>query len=674
MLQSASSLSTIPPMFPKTGRDSRDQNGHCEDAVGAPPPSLTGTTSTSTGSCSPSTPITNTTAHSRTPRPGTTISVSDSLAKDSNTNRSLRPFPPSSQFTHTSSYSSSPHYPREPFSHPFTGSGVGSHRPPTGGSVGHLSYHNHPHYHYYNQHSPHYHHNPHPHHSYQTHHYAHSNSVHSHGYSNTSPTPVSRAQTATYQLQDFMLGQWTQFRRNNRHATLGQPRIPPAISNTATANCSPSEDSATTSPSPTPQSSATITDRGLPSSRAHDYNLNGSLPRRHAPSHQEGGSMTTEFASSGMNYRRRGGPISQMSRQSNSDVTLWQRGHPSARKTSSPTAFTSRGSTMHGCNRPTGQPGYTTTTPVRASNASPSQVNDRTNINNNACPPAVSASHGFSGSTPSSPGHGSQPSSLRGSPAHSRPRRSVPDRPTPRECSSPGLSQVRASPEHAQPATPQSPKITDAQPTSDKPGMEPNSSPDSSSTTPVPHSSVTSTDRSSPDVCHTMDDAKPVTLEVRTPEVSSTESLSRPQSGEYVLANRNNSTASTVDSGCGRLELAVSECVDKQLTTPMCVNVAPSTVVNSSKHDRADTPTASEQYWTPDPPASPSNGNALIRDEIHKSQEVSVALLSKSPDSGDISTAASHPASPPGSPNWKQSPNSVHGSPRPRLESLNDVD
>ncbi|CAH8595514.1 unnamed protein product, partial [Dicrocoelium dendriticum] len=613
MLQSPSGLSASPPMLPKTGHENRDQNGHCEDTAVVPPFSLDGTASIPSGSCSPSTPTSTTiTANYRTPRPETIISVSSSLAKDSNINHSHRPFPPSSHFTNTS------HYARESFVHPFAaaggggGGGGGGHRPLTGVSVGHLSHHNHPsHYNYYNQHSSHHHHNPHPHHhSYHAHHYAHSNS---HGYTNTSPTPVSRAQTATHQLQDFMLGQWTQFKRNSPHATLVQSRIPPPISNASTANCSPSEDSATTSPSPTPHSSGGAnTDRGLPSSRAPDYNLNGSLPRKQAVGHPEGGPVVTEFASSGVNYRRRGGPVSQLSRQSSSDATLWQRGHPGARKTSSPTTFTGRGPTVYACNRPTGQSGYSTAAPARASNASPSQMTDRCNVNNNACLSAGPVSHGFSGSTPSSPGSASQPSSLRGSPAHSKPRRSVPDRPIPRECSSPALSKVRASPEPVRPATPQSPKVADAQSTSDKPGKEPDASPDSSASSPVLRSSVTATDRSSPTVCHTVNDANPLSLETRTLEVSSTESLSNPQSAECALSSRMNLSASAADYGGSRLERAVSECIDKQLTSPMRVNVTPSTAVSSSKHDRADTPTASEQYWTPDPPASPSNGNTFI--------------------------------------------------------------
>ncbi|CAL8092591.1 unnamed protein product [Calicophoron daubneyi] len=92
------------------------------------------------------------------------------------------------------------------------------------------------------------------------------------------------------------------------------------------------------------------------------------------------------------------------------------------------------------------------------------------------------------------------------------------------------------------------------------------------------------------------------------------------------------------------------------------------------QHDRADTPTASEQYWTPDPPASPSNGSTVVCPKSCAA-DIVVSVSSSLPSTFDSeiqslrSSSVANIAQVP----TNDSPELINVS-RPRLESLNDVD
>ncbi|KAF6779180.1 hypothetical protein AHF37_01246 [Paragonimus kellicotti] len=121
--------------------------------------------------------------------------------------------------------------------------------------------------------------------------------------------------------------------------------------------------------------------------------------------------------------------------------------------------------------------------------------------------------------------------------------------------------------------------------------------------------------------------------------------------------------------------------VENPVISPISVSVTSTPVASQKSNDRADTPPTGERYWTPDPPASPSNGNTMPAPAVNVSQagnetpaDCTVPIPSASVDSDHL-LPISNVISPHHMPSIFTSCESMPlTEPRPRLESLNDVD
>ncbi|KAF8572299.1 hypothetical protein P879_00454, partial [Paragonimus westermani] len=121
--------------------------------------------------------------------------------------------------------------------------------------------------------------------------------------------------------------------------------------------------------------------------------------------------------------------------------------------------------------------------------------------------------------------------------------------------------------------------------------------------------------------------------------------------------------------------------MENPVVSPISVNVTLTPLASQKSNDRADTPPTGERYWTPDPPASPSSGNTMPAPAVDVSQtgnetpaDRTVPIPSGNIDSKNLlpTLSATSPHHMP--PVFTSCESMPLAEPRPRLESLNDVD
>ncbi|OON21035.1 hypothetical protein X801_03074, partial [Opisthorchis viverrini] len=573
MLKSTGGISDGLPMFAKSGRGSPGRINSC--AASEDPPS----TPNDLGSSSL---VSNVQTSALTTAPVAGHPRGNRLGSDTQTPTHCASVKESASYHHRPGV----HYPTTHgashyFAHPHHHRDALAHLPPgTGMANQHISHHST----YVNLHS-----------------HQHNSTPRYHANSIVSSHGTSRSQLPN-QLQDFMMNQWLQFKSQRNFATSENSRSP--LPRTPTPTATPCREDAATPPSPastpTIQQSTTSVDRGTISSQSSGSSADHaggshSLPRRQ-PSHYYDGPAFVDNASVSWNHRRRGGPMGLAYRHPSSDASAWFRGQAVVRKTSSPTTPPNRG------------PGvFVQARPAPVVQSAPIVNNNNNNSTSRGAIDTPVAVNGVPSSGKVAMVLG-KVLSAGGSP--------TPEERKPSAVS--GATEHTAVPDSSASAVSGITEVSRFQVTCEK--ENPNTTRSETVTSDASQDALTTNKETS-------DQSKPslppeATQSHPDQEYSSTPKPLRDNYDEVFSSNQLHSEFP------GRTPADGDACLNPQIDLPepkgsanglMSINVTSPPATGSKQRDRADTPNTSEQYWTPDPPASPSNGNNIAVEPVSNS-------------------------------------------------------